>query len=340
MTSTAGQVSGDGAPQLLGPDQTKQAGAILAAGGLVGLPTETVYGLAADAGNLTAVKRVFAVKGRPTDHPLIVHVADAADLAAWAAEVPPQIRDLTARHWPGPLTVVVPAADWVPRIITGGADTVALRVPAPALTRRVIAELAAVTKRSGPVGVVAPSANAFGRVSPTTAAHVASGLAGRLLPTDAVLDGGACPVGLESTIVAVVDGEVRVLRPGAVDLGNPPPGRQVAAAPKAPGTLPGHYAPSAQVLVADHLDAVVVAELSGRVGLLAGADVPSPPGWARLAAPADDADYARQLYAALRAADEQEVTTVVAIPPGGAGPLAVAIRDRLDRAARGSRNGP
>lgn len=332
---------------MLGPDEADRAAAVLAAGGLVGLPTETVYGLAADAGNPEAVRRVFAVKGRPSDHPLIVHVATTVDLDAWAAQVPAQIRELTARQWPGPLTVVVPAADWVPRIITGGADTVAVRVPAPALTRRVIAALAEVTARPGPVGVVAPSANVFGRVSPTTAEHVAAGLAGRLGPGDAVLDGGPCPVGLESTIVAVVDGRLTVLRPGAVDIGEGGAAGTCGAAgtgaasgtasgdvPRAPGTLPGHYAPVASVLVTDDLPGVV--DSAGGTGLVAPVEVGTPPGWHRLASPTDDADYARGLYAALRAADDRRLTTVVAVPPSGSTPLAVAIRDRLARAARGS----
>ncbi len=309
-----------------------EAARLLAAGGLVGLPTETVYGLAADAANLDAVRRVFRVKGRPADHPLIVHLADSTDLDRWAREVPPPLRGLTDEYWPGPLTVIVPKQPWVPLEITGGLDTVALRVPGQPLALAVINRLAVVTGR--PSAVVAPSANRFGAVSPTTAEHVRAGLAGRLGPGDGVLDGGPCAVGVESTIVAWLDQRLQVLRPGAVVVDEADQAPAPPSGLRAPGTLAAHYAPRARVVLAD--DPVRVdPNVASPVGLLAPAEFPTPPGWLRLAAPTDAAGYAEVLYAALRQADEAELATVVAVPPAG-GSLRGAVVDRLSRAAVGS----
>lgn len=344
----------------------RAAAAVLAAGGLVGIPTETVYGLAADAANPAAVARVFEVKGRPADHPLIVHLASAAQVDEWAAEVPAQVRELLAQHWPGPLTVVLPKQEWVPDAITGGQETVALRVPGGALARELIAELDRL--RGRPAAVVAPSANRFGQVSPTSAAHVLAGLADRLTSADAVLDGGDCPVGVESTIIAAVDGGLRVLRPGAVVLPPAPAapgdgataelaGRSAGAGDRAgvraPGMLAAHYAPRAEVVLVgvgaqfdqpaesdEHADEVLASLVAPAgptaTGLLAPASVATPPGWIRLAAPGDDIAYARALYAALRAADERGLARVVAMPPAS-GHLRDAVLDRLGRAAIGSR---
>jgi L-threonylcarbamoyladenylate synthase len=330
-----------------------EAAAVLAAGGLVGLPTETVYGLAADAHNRAAIRRVYEVKGRPGDHPVIVHLADAADLDDWAATVPPQLREFADRRWPGPLTIIVPKQPWVPLEITGGMDSVAIRVPGALLAREVISALGA--QQGRPAAVVAPSANLFGQVSPTTAAHVREGLAGRLRPDDAVLDGGPCLVGVESTIVAWIDGRLTVLRPGAVTLepesrsNSSKPGssgdQTGSAAPqpppagiRAPGTLPAHYAPRARVILATRpTDADIAASPTAPVGLLAPAEFPTPAGWTRLAAPSDDREYAESLYASLRAADTAGMATIIAVPPA-AGSLRAAIVDRLSRAARGSRS--
>lgn len=347
-------------PQLL--TDPAAAAAVLAAGGLVGLPTETVYGLAADAANPAAVARVFAVKGRPTDHPLIVHLAAARHLRAWAPEAAPELLALAERHWPGPLTIVVPKADWVPSSITGGQPTVAIRVPGHPVTRDVI-RLFGAAIGDDTAGVVAPSANVFGQVSPTTVEHVRQGLADRLTARDALLDGGRCDVGVESTIVAWVAGQVRVLRPGAIgidpsavgamaDPPRPATAGAGAATPRVPGSLSSHYAPRARVvLVADAAELEAVAHLvdgppggatghSPPAGLLAPASAPTPPGWLRLAAPPDSAAYARELYDALRRADDAGLNTVVAVPPRGADALVEAVVDRLTRAAAGGRARP
>ena len=315
------------------------AAAALARGALVVLPTETVYGLGADASSPAAVGRVYSVKGRPANHPVIVHLAGAEALADWARVVPRYAHDLVDAFWPGPLTLVLPrgpaAGDWV----TGGADTVALRAPAHPLTHAVIVAFGG--------GVAAPSANRFGRVSPTTAQHADDELSGLLDPDrDVVLDGGPCLIGVESTIVDATGPRPRLLRPGAVsaeslaqvtgldvDLG---PG-----GPPAPGTLPAHYAPVARVVAAepDRIASVVATHLAAgeRVGLIAEVGHgPTPAHATRLAAPEDVTAYAHELYGALRRADELHLDVVVAALPADAG-LGSAVRDRLSRAAFGTR---
>lgn len=319
------------APRLL--TQAPAAAAVLAAGGLVALPTETVYGLAAAADDPAAVARVFAVKGRPVSHPLIVHLASPRDVGVWAREVPESAQRLIAQAWPGPLTIVLPKQPWVPVEITGGQDTVALRVPAHKATRDVIDALGEVSGRAA--AVVAPSANRYGAVSPTTAAHVLDGLGKWLLDSDAILDGGPCRIGVESTIVDVAAGVIRVLRPGGYPITDTGADAGAGAAvPRVPGAVASHYAPRAKVRVMDapmRLRPDVVGD-DLRIGLIAPHGVATPLGWHRLAAPPDDRAYARQLYAALREADERGLTDIVAVPPSD-GPLVAAIRDRLRRAA-------
>jgi L-threonylcarbamoyladenylate synthase len=331
-------VCSDRADPLLTTDPDA-AVAALRAGRLAVLPTETVYGLGADATRRSAVARVYAVKARPADHPLIVHVADAAAVPPWARAVPEYASRLAAACWPGPLTLVLPRSERAGDHVTGGQDTVALRVPDHPLTRAVLERFAG--------GVAAPSANRFGRVSPTTAQHVLDELAGALLPGhDVVLDGGPCRIGVESTILDCTGPAPSVLRPGGVSpadverLGGVP----LASAPepgsgvRAPGTLASHYAPQARVrlLDADALDGLAEHPLTGDpdTGLLAPAELRTPPGVVRLAAPADAAEYARGLYAALREADALALRTVLAVAPPGPG-LAAAVRDRLSRAAAG-----
>lgn len=305
----------------------------LRVGGLVALPTETVYGLAADARNADAVGRVFAVKGRPAAHPVIVHLPDVDAVDRWAATVPSWALRLARAVWPGPLTLIVPRRSDVLDAVTGGQPTVGLRVPDHALTHEVL--------RAFGDGVAAPSANRFGQVSPTTAQHVVAELGPLLDPTrDLVLDGGRCPVGVESTIVGAWDDEPRLLRAGAVTVAQVEQlvGRAVTldtGGVRAPGTTTSHYAPRARVVVTEPETLLAAAEalVPNTFGLIALAQV-VPPGVPhhRLAAPDDDAEYAHMLYAALRAADEAGLDTVVAVLPPDQG-VGHAVRDRLQRAA-------
>lgn len=290
-----------------------EAARILRAGGIVAVPTETVYGLAAVASDPVAVRRVFAAKGRPVDHPLIVHLASAADLGDWAATVPPAAAALAAAFWPGPLTLVLPRQAGVPDEVTGGLDTVGLRVPAHPLTRALIAATG---------GLAAPSANRFGRVSPTEAAHVSAEL-GPALP---VLDGGPCAVGVESTIVDLAGPAPALLRPGGVPVEAI---EAVLGAPlgvgvrRAPGGLPSHYAPRTALLLSSDVEADAAAARARGLRV------------AVLPAPSDPAQHARGLYAALRALDAEGVDLLVAGVAAEAG-LGRAVNDRLRRAAHGS----
>ncbi|MEY4070309.1 MAG: hypothetical protein RL721_923 [Candidatus Eisenbacteria bacterium] len=305
----------------------------LRAGRLVAFPTETVYGLGADASNPDAVSRVFAVKGRPTSHPLIVHLASAAAMPAWADPVPEAAQRLAERFWPGPLTIVLRRGSRTPLAVTGGHDTVALRVPAHPVA------LALLERFGG--GLAAPSANRFGSVSPTTAQHVRDDLG---TDVDVVLDGGACAVGVESTIVDLSGDAPVLLRPGGVTredlesvLGcalSQGGARTVAA----PGQHPSHYAPHAQVRlvpvpeVANEVRALLAQ--GQRVGVWAPADVPA----AELAGavvrtlPATLDEQAHELYEVLRAFDRDGCTTIVACLPPEHG-LGLALADRLRKAA-------
>lgn len=305
--------------------ETDAAVAVLRNGGLCVVPTETVYGLGADARNEAAVRRIFDIKGRPADHPVIVHVADAAAIDAWAVEIPHYARLLAAAYWPGPLTLILrKAADVLP-IVTGGQDTVGLRVPAHPLTRAVLEALHS--------GIAAPSANRFGKVSPTTAQHVIDDIGALLLPTDHILDGGPCSIGVESTIVDCTGLHPRLLRTGAVSASmiEEVTGLDVRApdgSVRASGTLASHYAPNARVVIAD---AQHVPSIDG-AGFIALDSVSTPPTMTRLLAARDIGEYARGLYAALRAADEHQLASVIAVLPADEG-LGSAIRDRLARAA-------
>ncbi|MBU6213963.1 MAG: threonylcarbamoyl-AMP synthase [Actinomycetales bacterium] len=328
-------------------DGIARAAAALRAGQLVGLPTETVYGLAADAGNPAAVSRIFAVKGRPADHPLIVHLADAADVDDWAQDIPDYARQLAARLWPGPLTLVLPARDETSRLLTGGQDTVGLRVPAHPAAHAVIASAGA---------VAAPSANRFGRVSPTRAADVAAELGGALEPGDLVLDGGDCSIGIESTIVDCTGDRPRVLRPGfysdelitqsaaAAPESAAAEDRRAAGAvastastqPRVSGSLPGHYAPATPVRIIDAADlATITRERLQEALVITPRETAPPSPAAHVVEVSDDLDYARMLYGALRQADELGVAEVIAVAPRAEG-IGVAILDRLSRAEHGS----
>ena len=307
----------------------------LRGGGLVAMPTETVYGLGADAEDPAAVARVYATKGRPSDHPLIVHLADASAIDdGWAVDVPGWARLLAAACWPGPLTLVLRRGPRAGDHVTGGQDTVGLRVPSHPVALDLL-------RRFGG-GVAAPSANRFGRVSPTDAAHVVEEFADVLVPgRDVVLDGGPSHVGVESTIVDCTGAAPRLLRPGAVGVEEieAVTGLEVATPDptvRAPGTLAAHYAPAARLVLVERDDLpAAIAGAATPVALLAPADVVTPEGVHRLAAPEDSAAYARSLYAALRAADADGIATIVAVAPA-VGVLAAAVHDRLRRAAVGS----
>jgi L-threonylcarbamoyladenylate synthase len=306
----------------------ERAVAILLDGGLVAFPTETVYGLGADATNAVAVRRLYAVKGRPPGHPVIAHVAEARQLDDVAHDVHAWARALAAELWPGPLTLVVRRrAGVVVDEVTGGLDTVGVRVPAHPLA---LALLAAVGRP-----VAAPSANRFGRVSPTTAAHVRADLGADV---DLVLDGGPSAVGVESTIVDATGDAPVILRVGGVTaatvahIAGMAPSEATHGEVAAPGTLESHYAPAATVVVVDADDLAGYAGDRGAV-VLALARVDVPPGLRRLEpAPVDADEYARVLYARLREADELGARTVVAVPPPALG-VGVAVHDRLARAA-------
>ena len=303
------------------------AAGVLLAGGLVAFPTETVYGLGADASNEMAVARIYSVKGRPADHPLIVHVASMDGLGDWARDVPAYAISLARDFWPGPMTLVVPRSELAGDFVTGGQDTVGVRVP----NHPVALGLLEAFVRAGGKGVAAPSANRFGNVSPTSAQAVAAELGDYLADGDQILDGGACDVGVESTIIDCTGDVPKVLRPGAitVEMIEQSTGLNVVESVEEPdirvsGSLDSHYAPAATVV----LDQSPVA---GQ-GFIAMADVLAVDGVVRLAAPNTHEEFARVLYSALRAADEQGLATVFVQQPQGDG-IAIAIRDRLMRAA-------
>ena len=307
------------------------AASILARGGLVAFPTETVYGLGADAANEAAAAKIFAVKGRPRAHPLIVHLAHhELRLDGWAREIPPLAKELVATAWPGPLTVILKRGPRVALATTGGADTVGLRVPAHPLAQDLL--------RAFGGGIAAPSANRFGHVSPTTADHVAADLGDEV---DYILDGGPCTVGVESTIVDFSRGHPVLMRPGgmaraAIEAIVGPLATADEHAPAAPGSHASHYAPRAAVIAVDPSDVpAAVAAASGMVAVLAPASAFLD--WGDLPALAyplpDELDgMARHLYAALRDLDARGVDVVIAALPPAVG-LGEAVGDRLRRAA-------
>ncbi|MFE4685186.1 L-threonylcarbamoyladenylate synthase [Streptomyces sp. NPDC056721] len=311
----------------------EQAAGVLRVGGLVALPTETVYGLGANAEDPAAVARIFQVKGRPPSHPLIVHIGSAEQLDDWVEDVSETARLLAERFWPGPLTLVLRRGHRVPLEATGGLETVAVRVPDHPVA------LALLSAFGG--GVTAPSANRFGSVSPTTADHVRAELGDAV---DFVLDGGACDVGVESTIVDVTGDAPSILRPGGVTredleavLGCPlavPSTSRV----RVPGQHPSHYAPRARVILVEPERVVSEAELAQELGHRVGVFVPSSFADAPLkvhavvTVPGSLAAYARGLYGFLRELDEQGCDLIVASVPVEEG-LGLAIANRLGRAA-------
>lgn len=312
----------------------EQAAARLRAGDLVAFPTETVYGLGADAAQPLAVRKIFTTKGRPADHPVIVHLPDASHVTRWAREFPSGAQALASAFWPGPLTLVLPRTPLASDAVTGGQDSVGLRVSSHPVARALLAAFGG--------GIAAPSANRFGRISPTTARHVADDL-GAAVAT--ILDGGACAIGIESTIVAFVGDDPFVLRPGGVAPGEIARvlGRTLrvadASALRAPGTLPAHYAPKtkAALVAPDALRAEIerLEERDEDVAVLA-RTVRRPADFADvwLQAPRTTDAYAHELYANLRALDaaNADVILIENVPDDDAW---LAVRDRLARAARG-----
>jgi L-threonylcarbamoyladenylate synthase len=317
------------------PENIDRAASLLREGQLISFPTETVYGLGADARNREAVARLFAAKRRPVEHPLIVHLADAAALGRWARAVPAGAQTLADAFWPGPLTLILPRAAGVPDTVTGGQDSVGLRVPGHPVAHALLERFEAL----GGDGVAAPSANRFGRVSATTAQHVAEDFGAELA---LILDGGACRHGIESTIVAFTRAEPELLRVGAIDvealarvLGREP-GRAGSGAPRAPGTLATHYAPRTPARLFRHeelLSALAgMGRSTGHIAVLAHS-VAQPPlfegTW--FDAPAHGAAYAHELYANLRALDARAADEIwIEAPPDG--PEWSAVHDRLRRA--------
>ena len=296
-------------------------------GSLVAFPTETVYGLGADAENADAVARIYKAKGRPNDHPLIVHIASIDGVNDWAENISEYAIILARDFWPGPMTLVVKRSALAKDCVTGGQDTIGLRVPAHPIALALLQEF----EKVGGKGIAAPSANRFGAVSPTTAEAVQEELESYLVPGDVILDGGPSVVGVESTIIDCTGPAPMVLRLGAITplmieestgmvaLEKNPAGIRVS------GSLASHYSPQARVI----LD--VIAEPGD--GLIAPDQIPTPEGVIRLAAPKSIEHYARILYHALRSADQRGIETVVVLQPGGDG-LAAAIRDRLQRSAQ------
>lgn len=308
-------------------DALTSAAALLKSGGLVAFPTETVYGLGADATNAQAISRIYEVKGRPNDHPLIVHINSMRLLGEWADEIPDYAISLARDFWPGPMTLILKRSLLAEDFITGGQPTVGLRVP----DHVVALALLDAFESLGGKGIAAPSANRFGHVSPTTAAAVKEELTDYLSKSDQILDGGQSAVGVESTIIDCTSDLPRILRPGAVtrEMIEDSTGVKVSddiSTIRVSGSLENHYAPIATV----ELNRTPVAG----EGFIALAQTPTPTGVHRLAAPKSVEEFARSIYASLRQADTEGFKTVVVHEPTGDG-LALAIRDRLMRASRG-----
>jgi len=297
-------------------------------GALIAFPTETVYGLGADASNEKAVARIYEVKGRPQDHPLILHIASIDDISNWATDVSEYAMALANKYWPGPMTLIFKRSESAKDFVTGGQNTVGLRIPNHALALELLQEC----KKIGVHAIAAPSANRFGHVSPTTAGAVKEEIGTYLSVQDLILDGGPAQVGLESTIIDCTGDAPKILRPGAItqamieEATGLKISENIDSQIRVSGSLEKHYAPNAKVI----LDV----QASEGQGFIAPADVATPPGAIRLASPANTDEYARTLYSALRDGDAQGLTTIAIIQPSGDG-LAIAIRDRLMRASKG-----
>jgi L-threonylcarbamoyladenylate synthase len=308
-------------------DAMTLAAAAIAQGHLVAFPTETVYGLGANATQESAVAKIYAAKGRPADHPLIVHIASMDEIGYWADEISEYAIALARNFWPGPMTLICQRSEVAKDFITGGQETVGIRVP----DHVVALALLQAAKEIGVLGIAAPSANRFGHVSPTTAQAVRDELDQYLSSDDIILDGGPSKVGVESTIIDCTGSNPHILRPGAITeaMIEEVTGLKVTDAQseiRVSGSLENHYAPEATV-------ALDVIPQSGD-GYIAISDKKTPAGVIRLAAPETIEEYARILYAALREGDSQKLSRICIDQPQGDG-LAIAICDRLQRASRG-----
>jgi L-threonylcarbamoyladenylate synthase len=309
-----------------------EAAASLIRGNLVAFPTETVYGLGADATNKEAIARIYEVKGRPVGHPLIVHISSMAHLDKWARDIPEYAIKLASSFWPGPMTLILPRTALAKDFITGGQDNVGIRVPLHSVAIELLKEF----EFQGGAGVAAPSANRFGAVSPTTAKAVELELDNYLSPSDQILDGGSCEVGIESTIINCTEDTPIILRPGAITnemiqevledsykIGN-----FLKNKIKAPGLLTHHYSPKAKIFLSG--------QPSSGDGFIALDSISTPNGAIRLASPVSVEEYAKILYVSLRSADINKISKIFVVPPEGNG-LAHAVNDRLQKASNSHR---
>ncbi len=308
----------------------KDAAAVLNKGDLVAFPTETVYGLGADATNKNAIARIYKVKGRPVGHPIIVHISSLTNLDKWARDIPEYAVKLARTFWPGPMTLILPRTDLAKDFITGGQDNVGIRIPSHTVALALLKEF----EDQGGLGIAAPSANRFGAVSPTTASAVEVELANFLSENDQILDGGPCLVGVESTIINCTQSKPSILRPGAVTkemientLGitfNLDTSHFESLQIKAAGLLESHYAPNAKVFL--------IGTPTLDDGFIALDSYETPAGAIRIASPKTNEEFAQVLYEAFRLADGKGLGRIFVIPPIGGG-LAVAINDRLAKSA-------
>ena len=310
-------------------DDIKKAAKALKDGHLVAFPTETVYGLGADATNEKAVGRIYSVKGRPSDHPLIVHLLSIYQLDKWAIDIPEYAMKLATEFWPGPMTLVLRRSELAKNFITGNQDTVGLRVPDQQVATALLKEF----EKIGGLGISAPSANQFGAVSPTSASEVAEELGESLSVNDLVLDGGRSVIGIESTIIDCTKKTPNLLRPGFISIEMIEEVTGIKAnlnlrtsEVRSSGQLSSHYSPLAKVI----LDQTPGAG----EGFLAMANIETPSGAIRLGSPSSIAEFASVMYSVLRLADRQGIKYIYIVQPLGSG-LALAIRDRLKKAAFG-----
>lgn len=312
--------------------EIKSAAKALKNGHLVSFPTETVYGLGADAANEKAVDKIYVAKGRPRNHPVIVHISSPKQLDNWAIEVPEYAIRLSNAYWPGPMTLILKRNSQVSDFITGGQESIGLRVP----NQKVALSLTREFENLGGFGIAAPSANRFGSVSPTTARAVEEELGKFLGSEDLILDDGQCTIGVESSIIDCTQVNPVVLRPGAItkEMIEDVTGLKVSSNAgeseiRVSGLLESHYAPNARVILG-------LAAQPGN-GFIAMDQIPTPIGSIRLASPASIEDYARDLYGALRMGDQLGLNKIYVVEPEGPG-LAIAIRDRLGKASWGTRS--